>query len=287
MGGTFSVVVALAIFGGGALDVFHFMVLVAVLFQVPTLPLVLEEMPAPVGVAWVWFVASAAFLAWVTYVVVLTLVTWYHRLFDRPLIDSFQRWWIKAEGGRGIDLVSAGFGLVAGVTNCYWTAHVALLSLQSFQPDTLWFALILLWAVAFFGAFLAGVLNFGARKIKAKALSGVTGVVYGRSSDSELISMYDCLHAPGVPAAFWEEYRKLRTVRDSTVTNRRFREVAAPYAAVENVRLQRVVVLVAVLAMLSAVLVALPTMVSLLADGASVIDWLRGVFGPPVPSDAR
>ena len=139
---------ALAIFGGGALDVFHFLVLVAVLFQVPTLPLVLEEMPAPVGVAWVWFVASAAFLA-------------------------------------------------------------------------------------------------------------------------------------------WEEYRKLRTVRDSTVANRRFGEMAAPYAAVENVRLQRVVVLVAVLAMLLAVLVALPTMVSLLADGASVIDWLRGVFGPPVPSDAR
>lgn len=263
---------------------FHFLGLLAVLFQVLTLPPVLEEMPAPVGVAWVWFVASAAFLAWVAYLVVLTLVAWYHRVFDNPLIDSFQRWGIKAEGGRGIDLVYAGLGLVAGVTNCYWTARVALHSLQSFQPDTLYFGLFLLWVLALWVAFYAAVRNFGAHKSKAEALRCVSGAG-GRSSDLELIAMYDCLHAPGVPASFWEEYRKLRAVRDSTATNRRFREMAAPYGALETARLQRMVLLVAVLAMLLAVLVALPSVVSLLTDGASVIEWLRGVFGPSVPSD--
>ena len=91
-------------------------------------------------------------------------------------------------------------------------------------------------------------------KDKTRTLDDLREVFHQNFSPSELLSMYEGLRP--APPLFWEEYAGLPDDQVSDVTNRSYRERAAPYGLSRSSRYNRIVIVVAVLTLLLTTIVA-------------------------------
>ena len=118
--------------------------------------------------------------------------------------------------------------------------------------------------------------NYRELVLKRRELDALGLVFHERFPASEILSMYECMRA--APRVFWEEYANLPAVQVTEATNRKFRERAAPYAVDQSQTAQRTNLAVAVVAVVVALFVAVPTVFDLLTGGASLLEWLHGLF---------
>ena len=235
----------------------------------------------PVGVAWVWYGASGLFLAWTAYLWARFLLWVYLRLFSRSLLSKFTCWGIDWEGGGWSGLVSSAAASAWFAFVSFLTVRTVVCSLGDFSTQAVYSGLTLLWLIAIGIPVFVVLAGFSSLKTKACELSGLPQVFGRWFPPSEILSMYECLHAPGVPRSFWDEYKRLPIMQVSEANNRRFRARVEPYVARDNAGLQRTILFVAAMAVLVAILVALPTVLDILSGAESVLDWLRRVFSAP------
>ena len=259
----------------------HFCGLLSFAVLVLTLPPVWDGSSVPGGVAWVWYGASALFLAWTAYVWARFLLWVCLRLFSRPLLAKFTCWGIEWEGGGWSGFVSSATATAWCTFVSFLTVTTVVCSLGDFSAQTAYSGLTLLWLTAIGVPVFVVLAGFSSLKAKAAELSGLPEVFRRCFPPSEILSMYECLHAPGVPRSFWEEYKKLSTMQVAEANNRRFRARVEPYVSRDNAGLQRTILFMAALAVLVAISVALPTVLGILTDGEPVLDWLRRVFAAP------
>ena len=257
----------------------YFLGVSAGVLQALTLGYMLDSASLPVGVAWLWYVASAAFLAWTVYLWVRFVVWLLLRSLFRDLWGNFQRWGVGWEAAGKMDLFFLVFSALWCCSTSYLTIREVAPALGVARLDAAYFGIGLVWLLSLWLPLFWVLSEFLGLKSKANGLHGLSVVVRNRFPVSELVSLYDCLHAPAVPRIFWEEYRRLSSVQVTEATNQRYRERAAPYLLQDTVRSQRLALSVAVLAVFLAVLVALPTVFDVITRGVSLLDWLCGVFG--------
>ena len=246
----------------------HFCGLLAVATLVLTLPAVWDGSLVRVGVAWVWYGASGLFLAWTSYLLARFLLWVRLRLFSRPLLAEFTCWGIDWEGG-------GWSGFVSSAAATAWCAFVSFLTIRTvvcsqgdFSAQTAYSGLALLWLTAIGIPVLVVLADFSSLEAKAAELRRLPKVFRRWFPHSEILSMYECLHAPGVPRSFWEEYITLPVMQVSDANNRRFRTRVEPYVLRDNAGMQRTILFVAALAVLVAILVALPTVLDILTGCA-------------------
>lgn len=90
---------------------------------------------------------------------------------------------------------------------------------------------------------------------KVKRLDGLRDVFHNRFKVSELLSVYESLqHSPPL---FWEEYTDLPDEEVNEETNRKYRELAAPYRYNQSSRHNRITIVVGALTLVVAVLGAI------------------------------
>ena len=257
---------------------FQFCGLSAAAVQALMLLVVLDGPPVPIGVAWVWFGASPSFLAYTVYLWTRFVICLDLKWRRSELLGEFSRWGIEWDPISWSNVTAVLLATVWCVWTSWLTVVTVVCSLGDFDPVTVYSVLTLLWLIAFGWPLFVAMAEFDSLKAKATELSKLPQVFRRRFPPSEILSIYDCLHAPGVPRSFWDEYKKLSTVQVTEVNNHRFRTRSQPYVSRDNADLQRTILFVAALAVLVAILVALPTVLDVLTGGEPVLDWLRRAF---------
>ena len=170
------------------------------------------------------------------------------RLDFRKRLPSYRKWDVERDV---FWPMSPQWFVGLGIVNCLFTSIIILVALLIEIPriglpgidnDPKMFTI----AIAFYAFFLGfsakaqSIINIWEKIKKLEDLREVFGQRFGVV---ELLSMYESLRF--APQMFWEEYSKLPDEDINEETNRKYRELAAPYRYAQSSKHSRTVITVA------------------------------------------
>ena len=177
------------------------------------------------------------------------------RLESRDKGLSYQKWGVTKElfQPKSVALL-IGAGILSIVITTF-AFYLAFLATELITEDTTTNnerLMYTLWAAIFVALIGFMIESRRVKQItdKTEKLDDLREVFHQRLSPAELLSVYEALSP--APPLFWEEYAGLPVEQVSKETNRRFREIAAPYGHSRSIRYNRIVIAVMLVTLLLA-----------------------------------
>ena len=255
-----------------------FGVLLAQVYVFQTIPLGSQPEQTSVsnGTALLWnwtsfFVAAYSGWHWSK----LALRIWMQK-FNPAKLDRYRHWGMEREA-----LGDPGYlGLMAVITTL-WGSFAIWVLVWHIEPSTASMeleprAIAVGFAMYFFLPAYFVMNDHWQDERRRERLDALHPAFHARFPVSEILSMDECLRL--APYIFWEEYTSLPESRINKATNEEFRHRVAPYQASSGMVNQRMMLTLAVVA----VLVTVPSLVYLILEG-TLSEWFSDTFlAPPL-----
>ena len=249
---------------------------ISVVAQVMTFEIMIGDADVPLGVAGAWYVATTVTVASLT-VRLLRLAVWLNMTKRRPkLLARFRHWGMGREVVDRPDISLTVIWIAWCGASVYLAVSVVVPVIHDTTMITGYLRPVVIWVCAMVFPASRMADDYRDHDMKRRELDSLRPVFHNRFPVSEILSMYECINA--APRIFWEEYTNLPDVQVNEATNRKFRERVASYAVRENTITQRTMLLVAVVTIIVAVLISLPTLSDAVTDGSSLVEWFRRMF---------
>ena len=242
--------------------------LFALPIQATAFPTLIDD-GTPLGVAWVWYMATLVSVGQTSvrvsrYVSWLDLVKHHRRSFVRL------RYWGMAD--EVVNPPHAGLTAIMAI----WCAVGIGIYVWLVLPIIGGLETNIFFAIATIFPMSRVFDDLRDDRLEQEKLDALRPMFRKRFPRSELLSMYQCMKE--APRILWQDYTRLPDTEVNEETNRKFRERAASFVVHSSATMQRISLTFAVAAILVSVGIAIPAIFSWFLGDQSFFDWYRQAF---------